>query len=410
MKILCCADIHMGRIPSVMHPKNLTSHTSWDAIVEKALALTVDVLVMAGDVVDHDNHWFEAYGPLLAGLEKLGTEGIQVIAVGGNHDYSVFPQLAKESPYIRVLGLGGTWEHFDHKGVRFVGWSFAQRYMRENPLEYFNRDLVDDTDLPIVGLLHCEVGAAPLSQYAPIQKSAFSQTSLSWWVLGHIHKGGPIQEGNVFYCGSPYALDSNEEGSHGVWLLENPGNSFWKDPKFIQLCPYRFETCVVDLEGVKAEEDVRTSITQGLREFASSRQSEGTLLCKLVLVGCIGRTLDISKILTREHLESLWIPVGECEVHTLSTYVDNTTLDIDLIQLREGKDAIALLASKLLDDHAIEQMALHYKSLDEESFNASTYQILKQTPKSDEEYRRLAREAAKRLLFSMINSDQGGMV
>ncbi len=399
----------MGRIPSVAYQEGLASHTSWDAIVEKALELDVAVLVMAGDVVEQEDHWFEAYGPLLSGLQKLGEAGIQVIAVGGNHDYSVFPQLAKESPYIKVLGLGGTWEYFDHKGVRFVGWSFAQRYMRENPLDSFTKDLVD-TSLPVVGLLHCEVGSAPFTPYAPVPNDAFWQTSIPWWVLGHIHKGGVLKGGNAFYCGSPYALDSNEEGMHGVWLLEKQGASSWKDPKLLQLCPYQFETCTVDLDGVQTEEELRTRLTQRLREFASSLQCEGTLLCKLTLVGSIARTLAISKILTSEHLESLWIAVGVCKVHTLSSYVDNTVLDIDLEKLKEGKDAIALLANKLLDDDAVQQMALRYKRLDEESFNARPYQSLSQSAKSEEEYRVLAQQAAKRLLFSMVNSEQGGRV
>lgn len=407
MKILCCADIHMGRIPSVSYQQSLTSHSSWDAIVEKAIELAIDVLVLAGDVVQQEDHWFEAYGPLLAGLHKLGTAGIQTIAVGGNHDYSVFPQLSKESPFIRVLGLGGTWEHWDYEGVRFVGWSFEQRYMRENPLDSFREDLVD-TSLPVLGLLHCEVGSAPQTPYAPVPTNAFSPTTIPWWVLGHIHKAGLLRGGNAFYCGSPYALDSNEEGVHGAWLLENQGPSSWKDPKFLSLCPYRFETCTVDLEGVQTEEALRTTLTQALRSFASSLQCEGVLLCKLILDGCIARTLDVSKILTKEHLESLWLHVGACKVHTLPYYTDNTTLDIDLEKLTQGKDAMALLAAKLLDDDAVLQMALHYKRLDEESFSARPYQSLQQIVKTEQEYMHLAREAAKALLFSMVNNGQGG--
>jgi len=115
-------------------------------------------------------------------------------------------------------------------------------------------------------------------------------------------------------------------------------------------------------------------------------------------------------MLTREHLECLWIGVGPCKVRTLPSYVDKTVLDIDLKKLREGKDAIALLAAKLLDDDTIQKMALHYKRIDEESFNARPFQTLDQIARKEEEYRALAGEAAKRLLFSMVNSDQGGRV
>ena len=57
MKIICCADIHIGRIPSVPYEDNLSSHSSWDAVVDKALELQVDVLVLAGDVVDQEENW-----------------------------------------------------------------------------------------------------------------------------------------------------------------------------------------------------------------------------------------------------------------------------------------------------------------------------------------------------------------
>ncbi len=399
----------MGRIPSVPYLDNLSSHSSWDAIVDKALELEVDALVLAGDVVEQENHWFEAYGPLLAGLETLGTAGIQVIGVGGNHDYSVFPRLAKESPHIHILGLGGTWGHFDYKGVRFVGWSFSQRYMKDNPLDSFNSELVD-TSLPLVGLLHCDVGSACTTPYAPVPSNAFSQTTIPLWILGHIHKGGIIHGGNAFYCGSPYALDSNEEGMHGVWLLERQESPIisWKDPVLLSLCPYRFETCSIDIDGATSEEDVLTGLTQALRKCATSSHHEGALLSKPILTGRIARTVDLSKILTREHLESLWIAVGECTVRTLCTYVDKTVLDIDLENLRNGKDAIALLANKLLDEQEIRTLALHYRRLDEASFNARPYQSLELRLKSEEEYMHLAKEAAKRLLFAMINKSQEG--
>lgn len=409
MKILCCADIHMGRIPSVPHSENLSSHSAWYAVVEKALELAVDVLVLAGDVVEQEEHWFEAYGPLLLGLEKLGNAGIKVIGVGGNHDYSVFPSLAKESPHIQILGLGGEWEWYDYKGVRFIGWSFAERRVQRSPLDSFDKTMTD-TDLGLLGLLHCDVGSAPYTSYAPVAAHAFGQTSVPLWVLGHIHKGGIIREGNAFYCGSPYALDSNEEGVHGPWLLEREGKGHWKEPLLIPLCPYRFETVVVSLEGAKDEEDVRRALTQSLRDFASQLPFRGTLLCSLVLVGTIDRALDIKGVLPEEKLESLWFEVGDWKVHPLARFTDRTDLDVDLEKLAEGVGATALLAKKLLDRDALAKMAEQYRQIEQESFSSPAFQHVDQklAPKSEEEYIHLAAQAAKRLLFSMIRGEEGG--
>jgi hypothetical protein len=50
----------------------------WQAIVERAIQEQVDLITLSGDIVDHDNRFFEATGPLEAGLTKLAAAGIQL--------------------------------------------------------------------------------------------------------------------------------------------------------------------------------------------------------------------------------------------------------------------------------------------------------------------------------------------
>ncbi|MFA6681021.1 MAG: hypothetical protein WCS35_03230, partial [Sphaerochaeta sp.] len=59
----------------------------------------------------------------------------------------------------------------------------------------------------------------------------------------------------------------------------------------------------------------------------------------------------------------------------------------------------------------LKKMAAQYKSLDMESLHSPAFQHVDQNSiiKSEEEYIRLATQAAKRLLFAMINSEQGGL-
>ena len=52
MRILACADIHLGRKPELAQ----SGHAAWDAIIQKALELAVDVVVLAGDVVEHERN------------------------------------------------------------------------------------------------------------------------------------------------------------------------------------------------------------------------------------------------------------------------------------------------------------------------------------------------------------------
>src|SRR5690554_4611410 len=106
MKILACSDIHLGRI-SAVEGSDLTGSSAWDAVVATAIAQEVDALVLAGDIVDNDDYWYEAYGSLLKGFDTLHNKGITIIAVAGNHDSSISPKIIKEKPFVNILGLNG---------------------------------------------------------------------------------------------------------------------------------------------------------------------------------------------------------------------------------------------------------------------------------------------------------------
>ena len=165
---------------------------------------------------------------------------------------------------------------------------------------------------------------------------------------------------------------------HGLWLLEKEEDNTWDEPKLVPLCPYRFESCTVSLDGVQSEDEARTALSRALREFASEIPFGGTLLCSLILEGTIARTLDVRNIFTQEKLEVLWSQIGDWEVRPLARLKDNTVFDVDLQELSEGTSAIALLARKLLDESELKKMAAQYKSLDMESLHSPAFQHVDQ--------------------------------
>ena len=84
----------------------------WEMIVDRAITETVDAVALSGDIVDQDNRFFEATGPLERGILLLASKGIHTFAVSGNHDYDVLHRLADSigSEHFHLLGRGGQWE------------------------------------------------------------------------------------------------------------------------------------------------------------------------------------------------------------------------------------------------------------------------------------------------------------
>lgn len=285
MKILCAGDIHMGRrpsrLPDVVDRGALSCSLMWPAIVDRAIAEDVELVALSGDVVDETNKYYEAIGPLEAGIRKLWDRGIRTVAVAGNHDHDVLPRLSESLPAeaFRLLGRDARWErhtvHRDGRAVLHVdGWSFAGRSQRDDPLRGYA--LADPEDVPVLGLLHCDLDQ-PRSIYAPVQLADLLGRRVGFWLLGHVHAARPfVADGaaTVLYPGSPQAMDPGEPGVHGVWLAElDAGGRF--SARQIPLATVRYETADIDIGGLEDEGELGPRITDVVRRELARRLEEG---------------------------------------------------------------------------------------------------------------------------------------
>ena len=180
MRILCCGDLHMGRrssrVPEEIDGRDFACATAFDTLVEIALRERVELVLLAGDVVDRANRYFEAFGPLESGLARLAAAGVVTCAVAGNHDFDVLPRLAVAVAPERfhLLGEGGVWERRTIElasGARLHvdGWSFPREHVMTSPLDDYDPSRfgsTEDSGLPVIGLLHADT-ASTESRYAP---------------------------------------------------------------------------------------------------------------------------------------------------------------------------------------------------------------------------------------------------
>lgn len=191
-----------------------TALGAWQRIVDAALREKALAVVIAGDVFDSLEGYYACRQGFAAGLKRLATQGLPVMAVAGNHDWNTLPAFADAFPEsgLRLLGRGGAWEEARVGEITYAGWSFPGEKAAAPPLASFSVQ---------VGLLHCDLDD-PKSSYAPVSEGGLELGRPGWaesWVLGHIHK--PRASERICYPGSPQALDfgPGERGIHGfAWL------------------------------------------------------------------------------------------------------------------------------------------------------------------------------------------------
>lgn len=365
VRILVTGDLHIGRRPTrLAHPdraERASAARMWQAIIDRAIAEKVDAVLLSGDVVDHDNRFYEATGPLERGMRQLAEATIPTFAVAGNHDWDVFPRILNqlETGRFQFLGRDGQWQagilqrDGDVKPVlRIVGWSFPARHVQRSPLTGFQIEA--DPEIPTVGLLHTDVDGAS-SDYAPVDLSALQACDLDIWVLGHVHKPQfwDSQTGaKVLYPGSPQALNPGESGVHGPWLisLEGAGRV---ECRQLPMSRVRYDRCEVDVSEIDTPEGFETRVNETLMSFLKDISPEEELLEVLSLrmdfVGATPLCTRIDKLAESIcDLERSYDKV----VGRIDKWTNQTRPAINLDELVRRKDPTGLLARTLV---ALEQ-------------------------------------------------------
>src|ERR1700744_3019899 len=111
IKILATADLHLGKTSADVSGYQASTKSTWAALVNMAIENEVDIVVLCGDIIDRNNRYFEAIGPLQSGIDRLREDNITVYLVSGNHDFDVLPQVVRRysDDGVKLLGKNGVW-------------------------------------------------------------------------------------------------------------------------------------------------------------------------------------------------------------------------------------------------------------------------------------------------------------
>jgi len=269
LSLLVLADAHLGRHPSrIPHNKSaLRVHAVWDAAIDYAITHNVDAVAIVGDLIDSNNKYFEAYGTVRRGLNKLAQAQIAAFAVAGNHDHDVLPRLADDIG-LHLLGRDGTWQTVPlRKGNQvvawFTGWSFPSEHYAQSPLEDFRPPQKHE---PVIGMVHGDLDA-PSSKYAPLDLATLQAHPLAIWLLGHIHKPMHIASRGtpVLYPGSLQPLDPGEPGRHGPWMLHIDASGK-VTAQHVPLASVHYMPLTIDITETKSLEAVQSEIANRVNQ------------------------------------------------------------------------------------------------------------------------------------------------
>ena len=369
--ILAIGDVHLGTscsgVPDFVwswgiDPGELTPAGALERATDLAIERKVDAVLFAGDVVESTNARFEAIPPLEECIRRLREEGVEVIAVAGNHDVEALPRLASLLDGFTLLGAGGRWEckavtRNEVPVAEIVGWSFGERFVRQSPVAELLSEPLEpgSTSIPRIGLLHADLNASG-GHYAPVRQFELDDTGYDAWLLGHIHK--PSIEGLSAsadsppsgYLGSLVGLDPSETGPHGPWILRvHDGREL--DLQHIPLAPLRWEQISISVAGLEYAEDVADRLLSEGTELVRRIAREGPAPRVVGLIAQLTGSSPCHEDISRRIDAGEWDDLGRVIDGTAVFFrkiVAAMTPQVDLAEIAKGDDPTALMARRLM--------------------------------------------------------------
>jgi DNA repair exonuclease SbcCD nuclease subunit len=244
-------------------------------LVELASGRKVDFVLIAGDLYDGDwkDHNTGLY--FVRQMHRLRDEGIPVVLISGNHDAA--------NRMTRELQLPDNVEVLPHTeagtarmarladlGVAIHGRSFA------NPAEYENFAqgyLRKQPGLFNIGMLHTSLdGAEGHEPYAPCVLDDLRQKEYQYWALGHVHtRQVRGEDPPIVYPGNIQGRHIREAGAKGCYVV-TADEQMHCSLEFVSLDVFRWETCRLEVSGVRRPESVRDQLSDELTRLGMQHE------------------------------------------------------------------------------------------------------------------------------------------
>jgi len=225
LRILHTADLHLDSpFEGLPAGKAALRREEQRELLGKLSALAreegVDLVLLAGDLLDSDKSYYETGEELVRCLAGMPAP---VFIAPGNHDF-----YSAKSPWMRLKLPGNVTVFTENRiqaaelprlGACVYGAAFTEKH--SGPLlRGFTAEKRPGVKNILV--LHGEVGARGDSPYDPITEADLAASGMDYAALGHIHKsGGLLRAGETWYSwpGCPEGRGFDETGEKTVSLV-----------------------------------------------------------------------------------------------------------------------------------------------------------------------------------------------
>ena len=358
VRFLHSADFHLGAgfIGAQLRNQNLglrlrdAVKDAYLCVIDTALEEKVDFVVLAGDLFDVTENNYRAQGLLIEGLERLNEHDIQVYLVAGNHDPLNGSDRLSLPQNVQIFGSEGVQEmRFEKDGVQpclIYGRSYPTAAVRSNYAQGFKRGACPNA----IGILHTNVGTVSADdRYASCSLDDLRAAQMDYWALGHIHMTNVLSENKpcALYAGSPQALNINETGPHGCYIVELDEGSV--SYRFVSTNLINMLQCEIDIEGAEDEDTLRQRVSALLA--VELDESETKTLVRITLTGISSLPKAIDDTWLESFGESLESALsGPFPQVFLDTTIKNQTIDSVKHELAENTNEFIGTVIKMAND------------------------------------------------------------
>jgi DNA repair protein SbcD/Mre11 len=284
MKFVHAADLHLDSPLLALSRQDArqvermrrAAREAFERLVDLCIDKEVALLLIAGDLYDHDCPNMQIAVFLRKELRRLEQRGIRVVIIKGNHDADNKITSALALPAnTRVLGERKPETIvFDDLPARIAvhGQSLKAGPVPENLAVSYPAGLRGYYN---IGLLHTSLaGAADHDPYAPCSLEDLTTRGYDYWALGHIHKRVILaRDPCVIFPGNLQGRHAKESGPKGCFLVEVDEAGHTVAAQFVALDVVRWHRAEVDLKGRNVETELVEAVRGALMQV--HRDGEG---------------------------------------------------------------------------------------------------------------------------------------